>query len=65
MKHRELIVSEILETQIKLTGLCIELAMKDGKPNDANEWKECMKQLIAMRSPEQIARMEAAIEGAF
>lgn len=65
MRDRELIVSEILECEIKIAALNAELYMARGDEGSAIDWCERMKALIARRSSEQIARMEAAIEGAF
>ena len=62
MRDREVIASEILELQIKMARLCIELSLADGEPDAADEWKRTMVNLISLRSQEQIARMEAAID---
>ena len=58
------IQDDLRELQIKKMGLRSELALSQGKRAKAVEWMQLQKRLIAQRSPEQIARMEAAIERA-
>lgn len=62
MRTAEMVRSEILELQIKRAGLCVELALLNGQPKEAREFQKLMNQLIQQRSPEQIARMEAALD---
>ena len=56
---------DLHELRIKREGLLLEWAVLDGYQMLANWHRKEMERLIAQRSPEQIARMEAAIEGAF
>lgn len=62
MRTKEMVRSEILELQIKRAGLCVELALLKGQTKEAREFSKLMNRMIQRRSPEQIARMEAAIE---
>ena len=57
------IQDDLHELQIKKMGLRSEMALAQGKRQKAVEWQQLQARLIAQRSPEQIARMEAAIEG--
>ena len=56
---------DLHELRIKREGLLLEWAVLDGYQMLANWHRKEMERLIAQRSPEQVARMEAAIEGAF
>ena len=61
MRTRAEIQDDLHELRIKKMGLRSELALSQGKLAKAVEWLQLQKRLIAQRSPEQIARMEAAI----
>lgn len=61
MRTRAEIQDDLHELRIKKMGLRSELALSQGKRAKAVEWLQLQKRLIAQRSPEQIARMEAAI----
>ena len=58
------IQDDLHELRIKMEGLLMEWAVLDGYQMLANWHRKEMERLIAQRSPEQIARMEAAIERA-
>ena len=51
-----------LELEIRSAGIRLTLAMDAGNKPEARKWEQEQRRLIGMRSPEQIARMEAAIE---
>ena len=56
------IQDDLRELRIKRDGLLMEWAVLDGYQMLANWHRREMERLIAERSPEQIARMEAAID---
>ena len=58
------IKADLHELRIKREGLLMEWAVLDGSQILADWHRKEMERLIAQRSPEQIARMEAAIERA-
>ena len=58
------IKADLHELRIKREGLLMEWAVLDGSQILADWHRKEMERLIAQRSPEQIARMEAAIEQA-
>ena len=55
---------DLHELRIKREGLLLEWAVLDGYQMLANWHRKEMERLIAQRSPEQVARMEAAIDKA-
>ena len=55
------IKADLHELRIKKMGLRSEMALAQGKRQKAVEWQQLQARLIAQRSQEQIARMEAAI----
>ncbi len=55
------IQDDLRELRIKREGLLMEWAVLDGYQMLANWHRREIERLIAERSPEQIARMEAAI----
>ena len=57
--------SAFLELVIKSAAFRMNREMEAGNKPAARKWEQEQRRLIAQRSPEQIARMEAAIEGAF
>ena len=50
-----------LEMEIRSAGIRLTLAMDAGNKPEARKWEQEQRRLIGLRSPEQIARMEAAI----
>ena len=57
--------SAFLELEIRSAAFYMSREMEAGNKPAARKWEQEQRRLIGMRSPEQIARMEAAIEGAF
>lgn len=62
--HDEELDSAFLELEIRSAVFYLNRAMDAGKKPDARKWEQEQRRLIWLRSPEQIARMEAAIERA-
>ena len=58
------IKADLHELRIKREGLLMEWAVLDGCQMLANWHRKEIERLIAERSPEQVARMEAAIDRA-
>ena len=56
--------SAFLELEIKSAAFHMNREMNAGNKPAARKWEQEQRRLIGMRSPEQIARMEAAIEQA-
>ena len=56
--------SAFLELEIRSAGFYLTRAMDAGNKPEARKWEQEQRRLIGLRSPEQIARMEAAIDRA-
>ena len=53
--------SAFLELEIRSAAFYMNREMKAGNKPEARKWEQEQRRLIGLRSPEQIARMEAAI----
>lgn len=58
--HDEELDSAFLELEIRSAGFYLNRAMDAGNKPAARKWEQEQRRLIGMRSPEQIARLEAA-----
>ena len=56
--------SAFLELEIKSAAFHMNREMNAGNKPAARKWEQEQRRLIGLRSPEQIARMEAAIDRA-
>lgn len=64
MRTEAVIKDELHELKIKEAALLLEWAVLDGCSALVNFRRREMERLIAQRSPEQVARMDAAIDKA-
>ena len=56
--------SAFLELEIRSAAFYMNREMEAGNKPAARKWEQEQRRLIGLRSPEQIARMEAAIDRA-